>query len=129
MTWEWSPCGDQRCESGQAQPSSYSGGVYFANQFNPAREGKCRQLECMLLAGARSAQQFNPEHRQNNPSLSLVIREKNQRLEVVRGMHSIDQFVFLTPNDANPACDGLLLARLVDLAAAVMHSAAHCEPV
>ena len=24
------------------------GGVYFANQFTPAREGKCRQLECML---------------------------------------------------------------------------------
>ena len=34
------------------------GGVYFANQFTPARERKCRQLECMLercqLPGGRA---------------------------------------------------------------------------
>ena len=42
--------------------------------------------------------------------ISLVFREKNQRLEVVRGVlvHCIYQLVFRTPNDSNTACDGQL---------------------
>eukprot|EP01043_Picozoa_sp_COSAG02_P032244 COSAG02_NODE_2147_length_9663_cov_8.071936_1_plen_34_part_10 len=34
--------------------------------------------------------------------MSLVIRKKKQRLEVVRGVHCSSQCVFPTPNESNP---------------------------
>ena len=39
--------------------------------------------------------------------ISGVIREKNQRLEVVRGVRVIDQSVCHIPDDSNPASDKL----------------------
>ena len=41
--------------------------------------------------------------------ISVLIPEKKQRLEVVRGEQCIHQYVFPTPHDSNPACDTLTL--------------------
>ena len=40
--------------------------------------------------------------------LTILIREKKQRLEVVRAVQCIHQYVFLTPNDSNPARERML---------------------
>eukprot|EP01043_Picozoa_sp_COSAG02_P018026 COSAG02_NODE_831_length_16662_cov_25.818270_3_plen_75_part_00 len=47
--------------------------------------------------------------------ISLEIREKNKRLEAVRGAHCIYQCILRTPNDSNPACETMaeMMAEMV----------------